>query len=405
MSDNVHINKGDQAPSEGGKAYGVAYPFLRELRRMATQPIYWFCMVIAPLFCYIFFTSLMKQGLPENLPMGLVDEDRTTTTRNLARNLDAFQMSDITHEFANVTEARKAVQRGEVYGFYLIPHGTTKQAQLQRVPTVSFYTNYSYLVAGSLLYRDMRMMSELASGAASRTVLYAKGATERQAMAYLQPIVIDMHAIGNPWLNYNVYLSNIIIPGMLGIFIFMITVFSLGSELKFDTADELMASSNNSIIVALTCKLLPQTIVFLLMGSIYILLLYGYLHFPCNCGIARMWCIMALFVLACQGLGVFMFTMLPTLRLGLSSASLWGVISFSISGMSFPVMAMHPILQGLSYLFPLRHYYLLYVNSALDGYPLANAWPFVLSMVGFMILPIPFLGRLKKVMKTYAYEP
>ena len=276
---------------------------------------------------------------------------------------------------------------------------------MQRVPTVSFYTNYSYLVAGSLLYRDMRMMSELASGAASRKVLYAKGATERQAMAYLQPVVIDMHAVGNPWLNYNIYLSNIIIPGMLGIFIFMTSVYSLGTELKFGSSDELMKSSNDSIIVALTSKLIPQSLILWLMGTIYVLLLYGYLHFPCNCGIARMWCIMALFVLACQGLGVFMFPMLPTLRLGLSSASLWGVISFSISGMSFPVMAMHPILQGLSYLFPLRHYYLLYVNSALDGYPLANAWPFVLSMVGFMILPIPFLGRLKKVMKPYAYEP
>lgn len=377
----------------------------REWKRIAAHPIYLFCMVLAPLFCYYFFTSLMRQGLPESLPMGLVDEDHTTTTRNLARNLDAFQMSDITHEYPNVTEARRAVQKGYIYGFYLIPHGTTKQAQLQRVPMVSFYTNYSYLVAGSLLYRDMRMMSELASGAASRTVLYAKGATEGQAMAYLQPIVIDMHAVGNPWLNYNIYLSNIIIPGMLGIFIFMVTVYSLGSELKFDTADELMASSNDSIIVALTTKLLPHTIVFLLMGTLYVLLLYGYLHFPCNCGIPRMWCVMALFVLACQGLGVFMFTMLPTLRMGLSFASLWGVISFSISGMSFPVMAMHPILQGLSYLFPLRHYYLLYVNSALDGYLLANAWPFVLGMIGFMVLPIPFLGRLKKVMKTYAYEP
>ena len=377
----------------------------REWKRIAAHPIYLFCMVLAPLFCYYFFTSLMRQGLPESLPMGLVDEDHTTTTRNLARNLDAFQMSDITHEYPNVTEARRAVQKGDIYGFYLIPHGTTKQAQLQRVPMVSFYTNYSYLVAGSLLYRDMRMMSELASGAASRTVLYAKGATEGQAMAYLQPIVIDMHAVGNPWLNYNIYLSNIIIPGMLGIFIFMVTVYSLGSELKFDTADELMASSNDSIIVALTTKLLPHTIVFLLMGTLYVLLLYGYLHFPCNCGIPRMWCVMALFVLACQGLGVFMFTMLPTLRMGLSFASLWGVISFSISGMSFPVMAMHPILQGLSYLFPLRHYYLLYVNSALDGYFLANAWPFVLGMICFMVLPIPFLGRLKKVMKTYAYEP
>ncbi len=379
--------------------------FSREWKRMARQPIYIFCMVLAPLFCYYFFTSLMKQGLPEDLPMGLVDEDHTATTRTLARNLNSFQMSDITQEYANVTDARRAVQRGEIYGFYLIPHGTTKQAQLQRVPTVSFYTNYSYLVAGSLLYRDMRMMSELASGAASRKVLYAKGATEKQAMAYLQPVVIDMHAVGNPWLNYNIYLSNIIIPGMLGIFIFMTSVYSLGTELKFGSSDELMKSSNDSIVVALTSKLIPQSIVFLLMGTIYVLLLYGYLHFPCNCGITRMWCVMALFVLACQGLGVFMFTMLPTLRMGLSAASLWGVISFSISGMSFPVMAMHPILQGLSYLFPLRHYYLLYVNSALDGYALANAWPFVLSMVGFMILPIPFLGRLKKVMKTYAYEP
>lgn len=379
--------------------------FLRELRRLAVQPIYWFCMVIAPLFCYYFFTSLMHEGLPESLPLGVVDEDHTVTSRNLVRNLDAFQMTDVVKTYPNVTEARKAVQQGHIYGFYLIPQGTTSEAQSQRLPTVSFYTNYSYLVAGSLLYRDMRTMSELASGAASRTVLYAKGATERQAMAYLQPVVIDMHAVGNPWLNYNVYLSNVIIPGMLGLFIFMITVYGLGTELKFNTADELMQRSGGSVIVAVTGKLIPQLLVFLLSGTLYVLYLYAYLHFPCHCGLARMWCIMALFVMACQGMGVFMFTMFPTLRLGLSFASLWGVISFSISGMSFPVMAMHPILQGIANLFPLRHYFLLYVNLALDGYPLANAWPFVLALLAFALLPWPCMFRLKKVLTTYRYEP
>lgn len=377
----------------------------RELLRMARQPIYWFCMVLAPLFCYVFFTSLMSSGLPSSLPLGLVDEDNTTTTRNLARNLDAFQGTDIREVYANVTEARAAVQRGEVYGFYLIPRGTTQKAQLQRIPTVSFYTNYSYLVAGSLIYRDMRTMSELASGAATRTVLYSKGATEKQAMAFLQPVVIDMHAVGNPTLNYNVYLSNVIIPGCLAIFIFMITVYSLGTELKFRTADDLMARADGSIIVAINSKLLPQLFIFLLMGTLYVWLLYGYLHFPCQCGIARMWCVMALYVMACQGLGVFMFAMLPTLRLGLSFASLWGVISFSISGMSFPVMAMHPVLQGLSLLFPLRHYFLLYVNCALDGYPMANAWPYVLALVAFAILPWPCMMRLKHVLLHCTYEP
>ena len=379
--------------------------FIRELQRLALHPLYWFSMVLAPLFCCYFFTSLMGNGLPQELPVGIVDEDQTALTRQLVRNLDAFQAVDIAQTFPNVTEARRSVQHGEIYGFYYIPKGTSREAQLQRIPTVSFYTNHSYLVAGSLLYRDMRMMSELASGAATRKVLYAKGATEKQAMAYLQPIVIDMHAIHNPWLNYNVYLSNPLIPGMLGIFIFMMTVYALGTELKFGTADELMEQSGQSILTALTGKLIPQFFVFLLTGTLIVLWLYAYLKFPCHSGIPRMWSLMALFILACQGLGVFMFTMLPTLRLGLSFASLWGVVSFSISGMSFPVMAMHPLLQGLSVLFPLRHYFLLYVNCALDGYPLANAWPYVLALLGFALLPVLCAPRLKKILTTYQYEP
>lgn len=377
----------------------------RELVRLARQPLYWFCMVIAPLCCYLFFTTLMAQGLPENLPLGLVDEDGTATSRNLARNLDAFQMTEIVREYANVTEARRAMQRGEVYGFYLIPKGMTRDAQLQRQPTVSFYMNYSYLIAASLIYRDMRMMSELAAGSATRSVLYAKGATERQAMGFLQPIVVDMHAVGNPWLNYNVYLTNILIPGVLGIFILMVTAYNLGSELKFGTADEFLRLADGSIVQGLTGKLLPQTLIFLLVGTVYVLWLYAFLRFPCRCGIPRAWCLMALYVLACQGLGVFMFTMLPTLRMSLSFASLWGVLSFSMSGMSFPVMAMHPALQGLSLLFPLRHYYLLYVNSILDGFVLANAWPYVLALLAFALLPLPCLPRLKHVLAHCRYEP
>ena len=378
---------------------------LRELRHITRRPIYLFGMVLAPLFCCLFFTSLMQEGLPEKLPMGLVDEDRTATSRNIARNLDAFQMVDVAHVYANATEARRAVQRGEVYGFYYIPQGTAAEVNRRRVPTVSFYSNYSYLIAGSLLYRDMRMMSELASGAATRSVLYAKGATERQAMAYLQPIVIDMHAVGNPWLNYSVYLSNILIPGVLGIFVFMITVYSLGSEIKFGTADQLLELAGQSVVRAVTGKLLPQLLVFLLTGTAIVVWLYGFLHFPCHGGLLRIWAVMALFVMGCQGLGVFMFAMLPTLRLALSFASLWGVISFSISGMSFPCMAMHPVLQGLSLLFPLRHYYLLYVNTVLNGYPLSNAWPYLLCLLAMALLPWPCMPRLKKALANYRYEP
>lgn len=377
----------------------------RELRRMASKPIYWFCMIAAPLFCFVFFTSLMAEGLPTDMPLGLVDNDNTTTSRSLARNLDAFEMTSIKEQYANVTEAREAVQRGDIYGFYYIPKGTTRKAKRQELPVVSFYTNYSYLVAGSLLYRDMRTMSELASGAASRTVLYAKGATERQAMAFLQPIVIDSHAINNPWLNYNVYLSNVILPGLLMLFIFMVTVFSIGTEVKYNTVHDWLIMARGSMFHALAGKLLPQTLIFFLIGIAFAIGLYGVLHFPCHCGLPTMLLIMFLGIIGAQGLGVFMFAMLPTLRMSLSFASLWGVISFSICGMSYPVMAMHPTLQGLSLLFPLRHYFLLYVNCALDGYPLMNAAPYVVGLLLFALLPLLLLRRLKKMLLVVPYIP
>ena len=377
----------------------------RELRRMASKPIYWFCMIAAPLFCFVFFTSLMAEGLPTDMPLGLVGNDNTTTSRSLARNLDAFEMTSIKEQYANVTEAREAVQRGDIYGFYYIPKGTTRKAQRQELPVVSFYTNYSYLVAGSLLYRDMRTMSELASGAASRTVLYAKGATERQAMAFLQPIVIDSNAINNPWLNYNVYLSNVILPGLLMLFIFMVTVFSIGTEVKYNTVHDWLIMARGSMFHALAGKLLPQTLIFFLIGIAFAIGLYGVLHFPCHCGLPTMLLVMFLGIIGAQGLGVFMFAMLPTLRMSLSFASLWGVISFSICGMSYPVMAMHPTLQGLSLLFPLRHYFLLYVNCALDGYPLMNVAPYVVGLLLFAMLPLLLLRRLKKMLLVVPYIP
>ena len=377
----------------------------RECRRLVSRPLYLFCMVIAPLFCYVFFTTLMDSGLPLNLPAGVVDLDNTATSRNIARNLDAFEQTEVAAHYASVAEARIAMQRGEIYGFFYIPEGTSAQAQSQRQPTVSFYVNYAYLIAGSLLFRDMKMMAELASGAATRSVLLAKGATEAQAMAYIQPVVIDTHALSNPWLNYSVYLCNTLVPGVLMLLIFMVTAYAIGVEIKDRTAREWLRMSNNSIYVALAGKLLPHTAVFFLMGVLYNVYLYGFLHFPCNSGIGSMLLATLCLVLASQACGIVMIGTLPTLRLGLSFASLWGVISFSISGFSYPVTAMHPVLQALSNLFPLRHYFLIYVDQALNGYSMAYSWINYVALLVFMFLPFLVMRRLKEALVYYKYIP
>lgn len=377
----------------------------REVLRIAVRPLYLFCMIIAPVFCYLFFTTLMANGLPTDMPAGVVDLDNTSTTRNIIRNLDAFQQTHIVAHYPSVMEARKAIQRGEIYSFYYIPEGTTEATLASRQPKVSFYVNYSYLIAGSLLYKDQRTISELAAGAVGRATLYAKGATEDQAMAFLQPIVIDTHALNNPWLNYSVYLCNTLFPGILMLLIFLTTIYTLGEEVKNGTGRELMHLADNSITKVLIGKLLPHTLVFFVIAVFYNVYLYGYLHYPCHSGIFPMLLAGLLLVLPSQAFGVFLFGLFGSFRLALSAASLWGVISFSISGFTFPVMAMHPTLQALCVLFPLRHYYLLYVNFALNGYPLIYAWQAVAALLVFLLLPFLILKKLRTILLQYVYVP
>ena len=142
-----------------------------------------------------------------------------------------------------------------------------------------------------------------------------------------------------------------------------------------------------------------------LMGILYNVYLYGFLHFPCNSGILPMLLATLCLVLASQGMGILMIGTLPTLRLGLSFASLWGVLSFSMCGLSFPAMGMHPVLQALANLFPLRHYFLIYVDQALNGYPMIYSWVNYVALLIFMMLPFLIAHRLKGALVYYKYMP
>ena len=378
---------------------------LREIHRLVAKPLYIFCMLIAPLFCMVFFVSLMKEGLPTNLPIAVVDMDNSSTTRSLIRQLNAFEQTEVAMQTMSFTEARQAMQRGEVYGIFYIPENFSAEASTGKQPKLSFYTNGSYLIAGSLLFKDMKTISVLAGGAVGLKTGTAKGLTESQIKGQLQPIVINTHSIGNPWLNYSVYLNNILIPGVLQLMIFLVTVFSIGSEIKFGTSPEWLKTGNNSLLVSLAGKLLPHTVLFSIVGFLSCSILYGFNAFPLQSGWMPMLTDMFLLVLASQAVGIFMIGVLPTLRLGLSFASLFGMITFSIVGLSFPVADMHPTLQALANLFPLRHYFLIYVDQALNGRDLIYCFGHYLALMAFLILPFLIGRNLKHALLYFRYIP
>ncbi len=378
---------------------------LRELQILRHNHIYWLCMVVFPLGAMVFFTSLMDDGLPTEMPVGVVDLDNTSTSRSLVRRLDAFQMSHVVAHYPSVAEARKAIQKNEIYGFLYIPKGTTDELLSSRQPKISYYYSYTTLAAGALLMKDMKTISTLGSAAVGQATLRAKGATDAQIQTLLQPVRVDLHQIANPWTSYNVYLATMIVPGMIMLFIFLISSYSLGNELKFSTSKELMARADGNIFLALIGKFLPQTLIFLAIVFGYEWYVFYHLGFP-HLGSSWMLVLIGLMqVLACQGFGIFVFGLMPSLRMSMSVCSLWGVLSFSMAGSAFPVMGMDAPLQSLSWLFPLRHYYMLYQTCVFNGYPLLEAWFHFVGLGAFMLMPWMVMRKLKNAMLNYVYIP
>lgn len=373
----------------------------RELRIFTHRPLFLFTMIVAPMFCLVFFTTLMADGLPTKLPAGLVDEDDTYITHIVTRILGSMEETDIQKRYSSFSEARKAIQRGEIYGFFYIPRGLTEEAIANRQPKLSFYTNDCYFVPGTLLMKDLRYACELSGLALTRENLYARGLTERQAMGIIQPIVIETHPLNNPYLDYSVYLNNILLPGIMILLIMLCTTYTIGVEWKQGSQKELYALSGQSSTVALAGKLLPQTVLFSLMFIFYDTYFYKFLLFPSNSGIVPMILLGIVTVLAAQSFGVFIGQM----RLSMCLCSLWGILSFSLAGFTYPVPAMNSFLQWLSWLFPLRHYYLIYVNQALDGIPIAYVWYSVVALLAFLLLPYLVLWRYRAAFLKYKYIP
>ena len=91
------------------------------------------------------------------------------------------------------------------------------------------------------------------------------------------------------------------------------------------------------------------------------------------------------------------------MRMAMSVCSLWGVLSFSMVGSAFPVFAMDAPLQALAWLFPLRHYYMIYQLCVFNSYPLSDALPYILTLLLFVALPWLLYLRLGKALRQYYY--
>lgn len=94
---------------------------LREWRRMTSRRLYFGVCIVLPLFTLFFMATIFGNGQMENIPIGIVDQDNTATSRTIVRNISAVPTFKVTKHFVNEAAARESVQKKEIYGYLSIP--------------------------------------------------------------------------------------------------------------------------------------------------------------------------------------------------------------------------------------------------------------------------------------------
>lgn len=382
---------------------GILAVAIREVKRIAVSKICIWGILVVPMLSAAILMYMMNAGLPQKIPIAVVDQDNTSTSRALVRQLDAFAKTDIKFKSLSFREARLRMERFEVYAILSIPKNFAQDAVSGQQPKLVYYTNNAFFASGNLLFQDLKTISVLASASVGLKTALAKGLSETQVMPVLQPITIDSHVLGNPWANYSICLNTSLLPSILQLIILIFTVSAFGSEVKLGLGSVLMRTGNNNIVSVIIGKMLPYTVLYLLVSLMFMSVLFWYGNFPLSSGFFPAFLAYLCLIVGSQGLGLILIAVFQNYRMGLSVGSLFGMLSFSITGFSFPVEAMHPSLQALSYIFPMRHFFLIYVNQALDGFPIGYvAWHFA-SLLGFALLGLLFSPRIRSFLQ-FEYE-
>ena len=369
--------------------------FRRELRRMTSRRIYFASCIVLPLFSLVFMATIFGHGQMENLPVGVVDADQTSLSRSIIRMVDATPELQVTKHYANETEARKAIQRKEIYGYLLIPSG---------IKSLCYYYHNAMLSVGGELHSTFETILKQVSVTPIVTEAVGLGESQTNITSFLIPVSEKEMVSYNPNRNYAIYLSQPFFFVLLQVLLLLVTTYALGSESKFGTSDEWLQTSKGNIGIAVLGKLLPYTILFAAVGILANVVFFNWMQMPLPCSIWTMNGITLLFIFATQALALILYSLFPVLSLIISVVSMIASLGATLSGVTFPVAFMDTPVYAASYLFPVRHFMetvqsILYLEGTFSDY-----WTNLIILLIFMLLPVLLLPRLKHILSTHTYE-
>lgn len=119
----------------------------------------------------VLYSMIYNPEVVREVPLIVVDHDRTPLSRKTVRMLDACEQAWVRGYAPNLTEAREAMDRGECYAILEIPEGFERKIGRQETGNAVMYCEMSLLLRyKALLVATTNVMEEMGSELMTETV-------------------------------------------------------------------------------------------------------------------------------------------------------------------------------------------------------------------------------------------
>ena len=369
----------------------------REFKRFSTDRSLLLLTVILPVFTACIYLVMFSEGEIKDIPITVCDNDNTNTSRQIIQMLDATPTLKVQFLSSDLTQAHQAMVNGDIFAIVNIPAGLEKDVMSASGAQVNSYVNGTYITKAGIAMRDLTTIFQAFNIGAQSNIMMAQGLSPEQSYAAAYPIVIDKHILFNPFGSYSYYLLPGLMSMILVVIIVMTTVYVLGTELRYGTATQWLATANGNMSRALIAKLIPYFLIFILILLFFNTALYRFLGLPMNSDTITVVVIGNLFfILSHISMGIILIAIFANLRLALSIGAGISIASFSLSGLTFPHMSMYPALEKLSQFVPFTHYLELFIDSSMRGAPALYSYEQVFFMSLFILVALITVPLLKK---------
>ena len=353
-----------------------------------------FSFVIVAVLVSFLYTYLYSEETLQELPIGVVDEDNTSQSRQLLRMIDTNSGVAIYSSYLNLSEAQKAFQQEQIRGIIAIPSSFSRDLQRGEQPSISVYADASYMLYYKQVLTAAKISATYLNTGVEMKRTSAQGKLPSQVRDEAMPVSAKVVSLYNPSSGYATFL----IPVVL-VIIFQTTILTsvgiLGGTMRESNKLRKIYPNSNSFWGALpivmgkatTYLALSMAILLIILGIV--MPLFG---IPMRSSILSTMVFMVPFVLSIVFMGLCLLGFLHRREDAIMLIMYTSLPSVMLTGFSWPTVAMPEWLHAFSYIVPTTLGAKGFVSITQMGASLSTILPYWAGMWGLCLFYLVLAG-------------